>query len=335
MVVQFGAGVPLSAARIDELHRLGLAIQAVPGVVGVTSAFTLPGLDQAETLRILAEPRSEWTAPIAEAVSQSVGHDIAVLEVQTDQPDQSQGARGIVTAIRGLGPTVDGRLMVTGNTASDMDRTAWIVAQAPWALGSVVVVSYLILLLLLGSVILPLKAVLSNLLSISVAFGVMVWIFQEGHLASLLGTTPLVIDPTVPVAMFCIVFGLSMDYEVFLLTRIQEERARTGSDRLAVARGLERCGRLVSYAALIMVAVVGSFALGDVAVIKMVGLGTATAIAVDATLMRGLLVPALMVLLGRLNWWMPGWLAQAVNRVGLSEVAPDQVARAEPSAAAA
>jgi RND superfamily putative drug exporter len=121
--------------------------------------------------------------------------------------------------------------------------------------------------------------------------------------------------------MFCIVFGLSMDYEVFLLTRIQEERARTGSDRLAVAGGLERCGRLVSYAALIMVAVVGSFALGDVAVIKMVGLGTATAIAVDATIMRGLLVPALMVLLGRGNWWMPAWLAWVVERIGLSEVA--------------
>jgi RND superfamily putative drug exporter len=321
VVVQFGAGAPLSAAHVGDMYDLAAAIARVPGVVGDTSPFTTPGLDRAQTIQLLTQPGATWPASLGALVSQSVGRDIAVLEVQTSQPDESQGARDVVTAIRELAPTVDGRMLVTGSTAYDMDRTAWIVGQAPWAIGAVIAITFVILLLLLGSVILPLKAVLTNLLSISVAFGAMVWTFQQGHLAGLFGTTPLVIDPTVPVAMFCIVFGLSMDYEVFLLTRIQEERARTGSDRLAVAGGLERCGRLVSYAALIMVAVVGSFALGDVAVIKMVGLGTATAIAVDATIMRGLLVPALMVLLGRGNWWMPAWLAWVVERIGLSEVA--------------
>jgi RND superfamily putative drug exporter len=321
VVVQFGAGGPLSATHIGDMYDLATAIRRVPGVVGDTSPFTTPGLDRAQTIQLLSGPRSAWAPGLGALVSQSVGGDIAVLQVQTSQPDESHGARDVVTAIRDLASTVHGRMLVTGSTAYDMDRTAWIAGQAPWAIGAVIAITFLILLLLLGSVILPLKAVLTNLLSISVAFGAMVWIFQQGHLASLFGVSPLVIDPTVPVAMFCIVFGLSMDYEVFLLTRIQEERARTGSDRLAVAGGLERCGRLVSCAALIMVAVVGSFALGDVAVIKMVGLGTATAIAVDATIMRGLLVPALMVLLGRANWWMPRWLAGVVERAGIHEVA--------------
>ena len=321
VVVQFDGGTPLSAFRVGQLHDLGQAMARIPGVVGVSSVFDQQGLGREATVRLLSGSSRAWPAALASAVSQTVGPDIAVLHIETNQREQTDGARSVVTRIRGLSALVSGRLLVTGATAYDMDRTAWILGRAPLAAGLVVTVTFLLLTFLLGSVLLPLKAVFTNLLSLSVSFGVMVWVFQQGHLASLLGFTPMPIDPTVPVAMFCVLFGLSMDYEVLLLTRIQEEYGRTGSTRLAVARGLERCGRLITYAALIMTSVFASFTLAGVTTIKMVGVGTAVAVLVDATVMRALVVPSLMVLMGRLNWWMPSWLARAVKRVGLSEIA--------------
>jgi RND superfamily putative drug exporter len=158
-----------------------------------------------------------------------------------------------------------------------------------------------------------------NLLSLSASFGAMVWIFQQGHLSAQLNFTPASIDPVLPVLLFSIVFGLSMDYEVFLLSRIQEEYRRSGDNRRAVAEGLERSGRLVTGAAAIMVAIFSAFALGDVLVVKSVGLAMAIAVAIDATLVRALIVPATMRLLGGLNWWAPRPLARFHRRLGLSE----------------
>jgi RND superfamily putative drug exporter len=316
VVIRF-AGDPLSADHVGELYDLDQSISHLTGVVAVHSVFSLPGLQRSATIRLLSGPSSGWPAVLSSAVKQSVGRNIAVLDVETKEREQTAGARALVTGIRHLAPTVSGQLMVTGATASDMDRTAWILGRTPWALGAVVTATYLLLLFLLGSVVLPLKAVFSNLLSLAVSFGVMVWIFQQGHLASFLGFTPLPIDPTVPVAMFCVLFGLSMDYEVLLLTRIQEEYHRSGSTRTAVALGLERCGRLITYAALIMTCVFASFTLTEVTTIKMVGVGTAVAVLVDATLMRGLVVPAVMVLMGRANWWVPGWLSHPLRRTRL------------------
>ena len=181
------------------------------------------------------------------------------------------------------------------------------------------------LFLLLGSVVLPLKAVLMNFLSISASFGALVWIFQDGHLSEQLGFAPTSIDPTLPVIMFCIVFGLSMDYEVLLLSRMQEEYHRTGDNRFAVAEGLERIGRLITGAAAIMVGVFLAFALAQVVIIKAIGLGMAIAVALDATLVRALVVPATMRLLGDLNWWAPRPLARLYRRLGLGEAAPRPV----------
>ena len=179
--------------------------------------------------------------------------------------------------------------------------------------------TYVVLFLLLGSVVLPLKAVLMNFLSISASFGALVWIFQDGHLSSLLNFTASSIDPTLPVIMFCIVFGLSMDYEVLLLSRMQEEYHLTRDNRHAVAEGLERIGRLITGAAAIMVGVFLAFALADVVIIKAIGLGMAIAVAIDATLVRALVVPATMRLLGDLNWWAPRPLARLYHRLGLGE----------------
>jgi RND superfamily putative drug exporter len=174
--------------------------------------------------------------------------------------------------------------------------------------------------------ILPLKAVLTNLFSISASFGAMVWIFQQGHLSQLLGFTPQSIDPSIPVILFSIVFGMSMDYEVLLISRIQEEYIRTGDNQAGVAIGLEKSGRLITGAAAIMVAVFLAFALANVVIIKAIGVGLAIAIAVDATIVRILIVPSVMRILGRANWWAPRALAILHRRIGASEARPPAAA---------
>jgi RND superfamily putative drug exporter len=239
-----------------------------------------------------------------------VGAHIAVLTVLSARPAGSDAARALVRAIRALHPAGDGQLLVTGQPAYDLDTVALIARDAPAALGFIVVMTYLVLFVLLGSVVLPLKAVLTDMLSIAASFGLLVWIFQQGHLAAQLNFTPASIDPTVPVLLFAILFGLSMDYEVLLLTRIKEEHLRTGDTGQAVATGLERSGRLITGAAAIMVGVFVAFALADTVIIKAIGWGLVLAVAIDATLVRALIVPATMRLLGGLNWWAPRPLAR-------------------------
>jgi len=168
--------------------------------------------------------------------------------------------------------------------------------------------------------VLPFKAVLLNFLSIGASFGALVWIFQQGHLSTLLGFTPQSIDPSIPVILFSIVFGLSMDYEVLLVSRIHEEYVRTGNNTLAVAHGLERTGRLITGAAAIMVTVFLAFGLAEVVIIKAIGIGLAVAVALDATLVRALVVPAVMRLLGQWNWWAPRPLRRLYDRAGLGDL---------------
>jgi RND superfamily putative drug exporter len=171
-----------------------------------------------------------------------------------------------------------------------------------------------------GSVLVPLKALVLNLLSLSATFGAMVWVFQDGHLANLLHFTPTgTIDTTTPILMFCIAFGLSMDYEVFLLSRIKEEHDRTGDSVGSVAAGLERTGRIVTAAALLMAVVFIAFATSRVTFIKLFGVGLAMAVLVDATFIRATLVPAFMRLAGEANWWAPAPLRRLYGRIGLSE----------------
>ena len=181
--------------------------------------------------------------------------------------------------------------------------------RLPWFVAAVVLLSVLLLLVMFRSVVVPLKAAVMNLLSVGAAYGVMVMVFQWGWGAELIGlesTVPIL--SFIPLFMFAILFGLSMDYEVFLLSRIREEYLRTGDNDEAVVRGLATTARTITSAALIMIAVFGSFVLGEDPLAKMLGLGLATAIAVDATIVRLVLVPATMKLLGHANWWLPSWL---------------------------
>jgi RND superfamily putative drug exporter len=204
-----------------------------------------------------------------------------------------------------------------GGGAADVDDVVTRVwSDFPRTAAFIVVTTFLVLFALLRSVILPLKALVMNTLSITASFGALVWIFQDGNLSALLGFQPLgFVETTQPVILFCVLFGLSMDYEVFLLSRMKEAWDRTGDNTEAVARGLERSGRIVSSAALIVVVVAGSFAFADIVLIKALGLGVAIAVALDATVVRALLVPATMRLLGKWNWWVPARLDRALQGV--------------------
>ncbi len=231
--------------------------------------------------------------------------DVAVVQVLTRAPASSEEARQLVSELRKDRAVGDGRVLVGGQSAADVDSSAFVLRRAPLAVGFVVLVTLVALFVLLGSVVLPLKAVVMNFLSIAGSFGALVWIFQEGHLRWLLDFTPGPLEPALPVLLFCTLFGLSMDYEVLMLSRMREEWVRTGDNRRSVAEGLEQTGSLITSAAAIMVAVFAAFALAHILVVKAMGVGMAIAVALDATLVRILVVPATMRLFGAVNWWAP------------------------------
>jgi RND superfamily putative drug exporter len=192
--------------------------------------------------------------------------------------------------------------------------------RLPWAIGLVAVTTFVVLFMLFGSLLVPLKALVLNFLSLTATFGAMVWIFQEGNGSGLLDFTATGdIAVAMPILMFCIAFGLSMDYEVFLLSRIKEEHDRGSDTVTSVAMGLERTGRIVTAAAVLIAVVFIAFATGHVSFMKMFGVGLTLAVLVDAFLIRSTLVPAFMRLAGDANWWAPGPLRRFHQRFGVSE----------------
>jgi len=212
---------------------------------------------------------------------------------------------------------------VGGPSAQLVDTKAAIRDRLPLAVAIIAGATLLLLFLMTGSVLIPVKALVLNLLSLSAVYGAMVFVFQEGHLSGLLGFTPTgTIDTSMPVLLSCIAFGLSMDYEVFLLSRIKEEYERTGDTVSSVATGLERSGRIVTTLAVLLAIVFVAFATSQVTFLKLFGIGSALAIVVDATLIRALLVPAFMRLAGRANWWAPRPLRLLHDRIGLREYVP-------------
>jgi RND superfamily putative drug exporter len=211
-------------------------------------------------------------------------------------------------------------LLVDGGTAEIVDSVGEMYADFPRAIALIILATYLVLLLLFRSLLLPLKAILMNGLSILASYGALVWVFQEGHLSRFMGFSALgFVEASLPIIMFCVLFGLSMDYEVFLLSRVREEWERTGDNTRAVAVGLQRSGRIITSAALLVVVVTASFVTADVVIIKALGFGIALAVFLDATVVRALLVPSTMKLLGRWNWWLPSPLERLLPRRPLLE----------------
>lgn len=245
----------------------------------------------------------------------------------------SGAARDVVAAVRSAPAPPGAQVLVGGRTASDADQLSSLADRLPRMGIYVAVATFLLLFFAFGSVVLPVKAIVMNIISIGASFGVVVWIFQDGHLSTWLGFTPTgFLEPTNLILMLAILFGLSTDYEVFLLSRIREEWDRTGNNTEAVTTGLQRTGGIITAAAVLLIVVIGGFATGGAATIKMLGVGTVVAVAVDAALVRTLLVPATMRLLGRWNWWAPGPLARLYRRYGLHESdSPPPVATPAPT----
>jgi RND superfamily putative drug exporter len=268
-------------------------VAATPGVQSVSPpAFNAAG----DTAVVVATPR---TSPQDTRTQDLVNH---------------LRDRVVPPALRGT----PARAYVGGVTAAAIDVSAQFARRLLWVIGGVVALSFVLLMAVFRSLAVPVKAAVMNLLSIGAAYGVIVAVFQWGWLGSVIGigkTAP--IDPWIPLMLFTILFGLSMDYEVFLLSRIREEWRRTGDNATAVADGLAVTGRVITAAAAIMVCVFGAFVLGEVRTLKVFGLGLAAAVFVDATIVRSVLVPATMELLGRANWWFPRWLDRLVPTVSM------------------
>ncbi len=255
------------------------------------------------------------TPGIAQALGPipSESQEAVLIRVVPDTGPQEAATSDLVNTLRDEVIPVatagsDVEVLVTGSVASSIDFSSYLSKRLPVFFLAVLSLSFLLLMMVFRSVLVPLKAVLMNLLSIGGAYGLVVVVFQWGWGVELFGTGSGPIEPFLPMMLFAIVFGLSMDYEVFLLSRVKEEYDKTGDAANSVADGLAATARVITAAAAIMVVVFGSFVLEDARVIKMFGLGLASAVFLDATLVRMLLVPATMELLGEKNWWLPKWL---------------------------
>src|SRR5436305_6945437 len=247
-----------------------------------------------------------------------IKRDVARVDIGYQPAPVSSDARHILTQIRDLSPPPGATVLVGGTTAGLVDELASLGATLPWMALLTGVTTFVLLFLAFGSVVLPLKAIVMNVLSLSATFGVIVWIFQWGHLSRLLQFTATgSIDPTMPILMLAVIFGLSMDYEVFLLSRIRERYDQTGDNTAAVASGLQRTCGLITSLALLLIIVVCAFSASGITFIKLIGVGMIVALLVDATVVRVLLVPATMRLLGRANWWVPRPLRALYSRYGL------------------
>jgi RND superfamily putative drug exporter len=309
-----------------ELDTGGSSIAVLPGYTGgqgpigdyAAELSTVPGVDAVTSSAGTYVEGARVASPLPNMINDSGAY--LRITGQSD-PFAKAGARHL-EAVRAV-PS-PGEVLFTGPAAVNHDSLDALAGRLPLALGLIVVSTLVVLFLFTGSVVLPVKAIVLNTLSLSAAFGAMVWIFQEGHFSDQLGFTPTgYLSPTMPLLMFCLAFGMSMDYEVFLLSRIREEwlmSGRTAADNThAVAMGIARTGRIFTAAAMLMAIVFVAMTTAQVSFMKMFGLGLALTVLTDATLIRACLAPALMKMMGRANWWAPKPLAALHARIGLHE----------------
>jgi RND superfamily putative drug exporter len=245
----------------------------------------------------------------------AVGEGVVLLVVGIEGDQSSVESREVVRSIRSLESknlqfNGEDDVHIAGIAAYNQDILDAVAEKMPIALAFILISSYILIFLQVRSIILPIKALIMNILSVSASFGVLVWVFQLGNGAELLNFTPQPIDPTTPVMIFAILFGLSMDYEVLMLSRIHEEWERTGDNTKAVAVGLQKSGRIITSAALVMITVFAAFGISSVVIMKQFGFMLALGVAVDASIVRALVVPSTMRLMGDLNWWAPSWLSK-------------------------
>ncbi len=330
IVVLLLLGVPFLGARfeIGDARSLPQSSEARDVALTLADRFPARGTDPV-TVIAESEPDSaeflgwyEQLATMPGVVGTAIRLDtppgLTVLDITPAGTSQSREASAVVEQLRSQRPVFETE--VGGIAAELIDIKDRLTERLPWAALLVVLATLVLLFLMTGSIIVPIKAVIMNILSLAASFGALAWIFQEGHLAGLIGFEPVAaLDLWMPVLILIFAFGLSMDYEVFLLSRIKEVHDETADNDLAVAVGLQRSGRIITSAALLIVIVFAGFAAGEVLAIKQLGVGLAIAVLVDATIVRTLLVPATMKLLGERNWWAPAPLRRFHQRFGLHE----------------
>ncbi len=323
-------GAPTDAATIAALADYAAALDGIDGVDRVEGPFAIRDPQSGEYLppdqvaALYALPDGQRPPGLDALLDRYVRGSTIRLDAISPIDPSDPAATDLIPVIRAIDAGVGIAVTVGGSAATGHDFLVSQGERAPFAVALTLAASAVILFLLFGSIVLPIKAVLMTLLSISASFGALVWIFQQGNLADVLDFTPL--GYTIagnPIIMFSVLFGLSMDYEVLLLSRIQEAYRRTGDNRASVAEGLAKTAGVITGAALIMVTVFSAFALADVITIKSIGVGMAIAVAVDATIIRVLLVPAAMRLMGDWNWWAPGPLGRLADRLGFSHAEDD------------
>jgi RND superfamily putative drug exporter len=329
-------GSPTDAPNVGKILDYAARVDAIDGVDRVEGPFaglkdpaTGADLDATGIAALFAAPRDQLPPELAAGLERLEEAYIRGSTVRLDaisplSPVSPTGV-AVIPAVRDVavdGVTAD----VGGLAAQGKDFMASQAATIPYAIALTLGASAVILFLLFGSVVIPIKAVVMTLLSITASFGALVWIFQDGNLSGVLGfTSPGFTIAGNPIIMFSVLFGLSMDYEVLLLSRIQEAYRRTGDNTNSVAEGLAKTAGVITGAALIMVSVFSAFALADSITIKSIGVGMAIAVLIDATIVRVLLVPATMRLMGKWNWWAPGPLGRFADRLGFSHAEDDLV----------
>jgi trehalose monomycolate/heme transporter len=284
-----------------------------------TANALLEGADATAVDSYLQQVRELGDDVTADVVDQE--GDATLVQVSWPGNSQTEASQDLVRDLRQIDPE-GGTAMVGGLTADTVDLLDSVGAHLPWMGLIVVAVMMVLLFIAFGSVVLPVKAIVMNVFSITAAFGVITWIFSDGNLTGFLGfTSQGYLDATNPILMLAILFGLSMDYEVFLLSRVREQWDKTGDNDLAVATGVQKTGRIITSAALLLAVVIGAFGTSGIVFMKMLGIGMLVALLVDATIVRALMVPATMKLLGNLNWWAPGPLRRWWERYGFREEA--------------
>lgn len=357
VVVVVGAGlavlaVPFFGARFEDIGVHALPTDSESRQVAEALDAWFPG--RSEPVVAVAEVAADtpslaaWLDQVAQ-VDGVAGVEVdepqpgvTVVEVEASGETNGEVAQQVVRDVRALDTDADLGVLLGGDPAEVVDFKDSLTGRLPVAAAVIVLATFALLFLMTGSVVVPLKAIVMNVLSLGATLGTLVWVFQDGHLAGLLGVDPPgSLDLVMPLVVFVFAFGLSMDYEVFLLARIREAWLETGDNDRAVALGLARSGRIITSAALLMVVVFAGFAAGEMLAIKQLGLGLAVAVVVDATVVRTLLVPATMKLLGHRNWWAPAPLVRLHRRIGLHEdpappaAGPQGAAEARPALAEA
>jgi RND superfamily putative drug exporter len=328
-----GAGAPLfsSAMHLDDVNSLPRSLEAVQVTheladrlnVATSPAVTVVARTDAASLDAWANRWRDRSGVTRVAPAQQVAPGLSTVDIDVAGDPEGPAARELVDAVRADRPAGT-ESWVTGGAALLTDLLGLIGSRLPWAVGVTLLAMTVLLFAFTGSLVVPAKAIVMNVVSLGATFGVMSAVFVHGFLAHQLGMIQVAgLNPFVTVIVFAFAFGLSMDYEVFLLGRIKEYVDRGLTTDHAVRRGLQNSGRVITSAALLMVIVFGAFSFADTGTVQQVGLGLGVAVAVDATVVRCLLVPATMTLLGRRNWWAPGWLARLHERVGLREARLD------------